>query len=147
MKCPFCRETTTDVYNTRSTKSGTQIWRRRRCLACNKTFTTYEQPDLGFVRVQTPVGKAQHYSRAKLFGSIYLAFEASRATSDTIDAVTDTVEGKILDTKLDLIPSTTIAGIILTALKHFDTSAFLRYLSSHSEVRSNRELRKIIGKY
>jgi transcriptional repressor NrdR len=147
MKCPFCRETQTDVYNTRSTKSGTQIWRRRRCLNCSETFTTYEQPDLSFVRVQTPVGKAQRYSRAKLFGSIYLAFSDSLATSDTIDAVTDTVEAKILDTKLDLIPSAQIAGIILTALKHFDISAFLRYLSSHAEVRSNRELRKIIGRY
>ncbi len=99
------------------------------------------------MRVQTPTGKAQRYSRAKLFGSIYLAFSDSSATSDTIDAVTGTVEAKILDAKLDLIPSSQIAGIILTTLKHFDTSAFLRYLSSHSEVRSNRELRKIIGKY
>ncbi len=99
------------------------------------------------MRVQTPTGKAQTYSRAKLFSSIYLAFSDSKATSDTIDAVTGTVEAKILDLKLDLIPSTTIAGVILTTLKHFDTGAFLRYLSNHAEVRSNRELRKIIGQY
>lgn len=147
MKCPFCRETNTDVYNTRSTKFGTQIWRRRRCLSCGQAFTTYEQPDLSFMRVQAPAGKAQRYSRSKLFGSIYLAFSESQTAPDTIDAVTDTVEAKILDTKLDLIPSSQIAGIILTTLKHFDTPAFLRYLSSHAEFRSNRELRKIIGRY
>jgi transcriptional repressor NrdR len=147
MKCPFCRETQTDVYNTRSTRFGTQIWRRRRCLSCGESFTTYEQPDLGFLRVSNKQGKPGAYSRATLFSDIYEAFTGAKATPATIDAVTDTVEAQILDTKLDIIPSLYITHIVLAALKHFSTPAFLRYLGAHSDVSTKSNLRKELKRY
>lgn len=147
MRCPFCRESATEVYNTRSTRFGTQIWRRRRCLNCRDSFTTYEQPDLGFLKVAQKTGRPQRYSRPKLFSSIYAAFLDITAKDSTIDAVTDTVEAKMLDIKKDEVSSSEVAAIVLTALKHFNTPAFLRYLSSHADLASRSQLKKELKKY
>src|SRR4051812_26742018 len=97
MKCPFCRQTNSEIYNTRSTKFGSQTWRRRRCLMCSKTFTTYEAPDLSFLHIIPISGRKQRYSRAKLFSGLYDAFQNVPQKDATIDAVTDTIEAKLLD--------------------------------------------------
>src|ERR1700757_1012129 len=125
MKCPFCRQDTTEVYNSRSTKFGTQIWRRRKCLSCHESFTTYEAPDLGFLKIIKKTGKKQRYSRAKLYSGIYGAFLSIPAKETTVDAVTDTIEAKLLDTRKAELTSSEVATIVLTTLKHFNTSAFL----------------------
>lgn len=147
MKCPFCRESDTEVYNTRTTRFGTQIWRRRRCLSCGESFTTYEQPDLHVLRVKAATGKPEAYSRSKLFSEIYAAFLDLPAKPKTIDAVTDTIEAKILDLKQDIIETKQISAIVLTTLKHFNTPAFLRYLSAHTDLSSSSELKKELKKY
>jgi len=147
MKCPFCRQTNTEVYNSRHTKFGTQTWRRRRCLSCEQTFTTYEAPSLDFLRVTNKSGKQEHYSRSKLFSSLYAAFTDIPGKDTTIDAVTATVEAKILDTKSPGITSRDIANIVLTTLKHFNTTAFIRYLSVHTELISNAQLKNELKKY
>ncbi|HSX02281.1 MAG TPA: ATP cone domain-containing protein [Candidatus Saccharimonadia bacterium] len=147
MKCPFCRETITEVYNSRTTKFGTQIWRRRRCQSCHESFTTYEAPDLGFLKVTKKTGKKQRYSRAKLYSGIYGAFLSIPAKETTVDAVTDTIEAKLLDTKRRDISSQDIARIVLVTLKHFNTAAFLRYLAYQTELASDAQLKKELKKY
>lgn len=147
MKCPFCRHDATEVYNSRDTKFGTQTWRRRRCTTCHESFTTYEAPDLGFLKVIKKTGKKQRYSRAKLYSGIYGAFLSAPAKETTIDAVTDTIEAKILDTKQRDITSAEIARIVLTTLKHFNTAAFLRYLSYQTDLASDVQLKKELKKY
>lgn len=147
MKCPFCRADTTDVFNSRPTRFGTQIWRRRRCLKCKESFTTYEQADLGFLKVIKKTGKKQRYSRAKLFSGIYGAFLTIPAKETTVDAVTDTVEAKILDTKKRDITSSEIAQIVLKTLKHFNTAAFMRYLSMQADIASPAQLKRELSKY
>ena len=147
MKCPYCREATTDVFNTRVTKFGTQVWRRRRCLSCNESFTTYEAPDLGFLQVDKGGKKHERYSRATLFSSIYQAFTDMNAKPSVIDAVTDTVETKILDTKLDIIATSDIAEIVLQTLKNYHTGAFVRYLADQTDLVNQAALRKELRKY
>ena len=147
MKCPFCRENTTDVFNTRSTRFETQIWRRRRCLNCGETFTTYEAPDLKFLKVIKKNGKKQRYSRAKLFSGVYGAFLDIHEKENTVDAVTDTIEAKILDTKQREISSSDIARIILSVLNRYNTAAFVRYLAYQTDLASDAQLKKELRKY
>jgi len=147
MKCPFCRSDQTEVYNTRSTKFANQIWRRRRCQACHEAFTTYEAADLGFMRVVGARGRTTRYSRSQLFTGIYQAFTDIPHKDSTIDAVTDTVEAKILDLQQTKVGSDDVARIVLSTLKHFNTAAFLRYLASHTDLASNAQLRKELKKY
>lgn len=147
MKCPFCRENSTDVFNTRATRFGTQIWRRRKCLKCHESFTTYEAPDLGFLKVIKKKGHKERYSRAKLYSGIYGAFLDISAKETTVDGVTDTVEAKILDTKKREITSRDIAQIVLTTLKHFNTAAFVRYLAYQTDLASDAQLKRELRKY
>jgi|SRR6266403_2939953 len=147
MKCPFCRQTGTEIYNSRHTKFGSQTWRRRRCLKCGKSFTTYEAPDLSFLSIISRTGQKQRYSRAKLFSGLYDSFRDIPQKDDTIDAVTDTVEAKILDLGQSELKTTQIADIVLTTLKHFNTAAFLRYLSTHTDLTTNTDLKRQLKKY
>ena len=147
MKCPYCRQDTTEVYNSRTTRFGTQIWRRRRCLECHESFTTYEAPDLGFLKVIKKTGQKQRYSRAKLYSGIYGAFLSIAAKETTVDAVTDTIEAKILDTKQTVISTDDIARIVLGTLKHFNTAAFLRYLAYQADISSDNQLQRELKKY
>lgn len=146
MKCPYCRTTDTEVFNSRSTRFETQIWRRRRCLACAQSFTTYEAPDLSFLRILRGA-KAEHYNRARLFSSIYLAFLDIPSKDDTIDAVTSTIEAKLLDLQQVEIAPIEISRLVLTTLKHFNTAAFVRYLTTHTTMTSNAELNRELKKY
>jgi transcriptional repressor NrdR len=138
---------TTEVFNSRPTRFDTQIWRRRRCLSCHEAFTTYEQTDLGFLKVIKKSGRRQRYSRAKLYSGIYGAFLSIPTKETTVDAVTDTVESKILDTKQREITSAVIAGIVLTTLKHYNTAAFVRYLAYQTDLISDSQLKKELKKY
>ncbi len=147
MKCPYCRGDATDVFNSRSTKSGNQIWRRRRCLACNESFTTYEAPDLSFIDVVKQSGNRQRYARSILFGSMCEAFSGLKAKPDDIDAVTDTIESKLLDMRQTEITSSEIVAVALQTLKNYNTSAFVRYLASQTDLVSEAQLRKELKKY
>jgi transcriptional repressor NrdR len=147
MKCPYCRADTTDVFNSRPTKFGTQIWRRRRCLECHESFTTYEAADLGFMKVIKKTGAKERYSRAKLFSGIYGAFLDIRSKQNAVDAVTDTVEAKILDTKTTVMSTEEIAQIVLQTLKHYNTAAFVRYLANQTDLANEAQLRQELKKY
>jgi transcriptional repressor NrdR len=147
MKCPFCRSNQTEVYNTRATKSGNQLWRRRRCLSCHEAFTTYEAADLGFLRIRDQNVSRGSYSRARLYAGVASAFDMNGTAPDTIDALTDTVESKLLELKTRSLDTSQIAATILTTLKHYDTAAFLRYLAGHAELRSRSELKRQLKNY
>ncbi len=147
MFCPFCRSDQTDVVNSRPTRAGNQIWRRRKCLHCHESFTTYEQADLGFLKVIKKTGRKERYSRAKLFSGIYGAFLSIPAKETTVDAITDTVEAKLLNAKKRLITSNEIAHITLSTLKRFNTAAFVRFLVYQTDLTSDAQLKKELAKY
>jgi transcriptional repressor NrdR len=146
MKCPICRSSDTEVYNSRSTKFGNQVWRRRRCLSCRKTFTTYEAPDLGFMKIEDGA-RLVSFSRARLYTSISEAFAGSRARGSVVNAITDTIETKLLDTKRQAFTREEIARTVLTTLKPYDKKAFLRYLADHAELTSQSDLKRQLKQY
>jgi transcriptional repressor NrdR len=135
----------TEVYNSRSTKFDNQIWRRRRCSRCHKTFTTYESTDLSFLKVRS-ANRSLHYSKPVLYASISAAFP-SRTRESVVDAITSTVEAKLLDLQQAELSATDISKCVLTTLKAYDQAAFLRYLADHAELTSNTNLRKHLKEY
>jgi transcriptional repressor NrdR len=116
-------------------------------MSCHEAFTTYEAADLGFMHVSSSHALRGPYSRARLYRTIANALEPSKAPATTADALTDTIETKLLDLKSPVITTNQIAGIILSTLKHFDTPAFLRYLASHANLRTKAELARELKNY
>ncbi len=92
-------------------------------------------------------GKKERYSRAKLYSGIYGAFLSIPAKETTVDGVTDTVEAKLLDTKQREIATSEIARITLVTLKHYNTTAFLRYLAYQTDLGSDAQLQRELKKY
>jgi transcriptional repressor NrdR len=145
MKCPFCRTPTTEVYNSRTTKFGNQIWRRRRCNHCHESFTTYESANLGFLKVRHRQ-KNESFSRATLYASIAKAFPSGHRES-VVDAITDTIEAKLLDSRKRVLEPSSISHVVLATLKAYDKAAFLRYLADHENLTSATNLLKQLGQY
>ena len=73
MKCPYCAEPNTQVVDTRENEDGDTVRRRRRCLACDKRFTTYERVELQLPQVVKKNGSRTDYDRDKLKASMMLA--------------------------------------------------------------------------
>lgn len=95
MKCPFCNQPTR-IYNSRSSKTIHQTWRRHQCIACKKTFTTREKIDWSkSTDVETSSGK-HSYSYAILLSSIIQATATTRIPLEVAIDLCSTVENQII---------------------------------------------------
>lgn len=102
---------------------------------------------MGFLKVKKKSGKNERYSRAKLFSGIYGSFVSIENKQIVVDAVTDTIESKILDTKLEIIPTEEVARLTLQTLKHYNMIAFMRYLANQADVANEAQLKRELKKY
>jgi len=146
IKCPYCREDWNDVKNSRSTKSGNQVWRRRTCRKCGNSFTTYEKavPTLTVIKKNN---KKERYNRFNVYTSIYRAAFDWHKKEELIDEITDIVETKLLDLKKKEVTSTEIAEIILKTLRVKNINTYLRYLTHNKRPKSEEEFIKTLKKY
>lgn len=134
MDCPFCGSSQVEIANSRLTKRGTQIWRRRKCMTCGNIFTTYERPELSHMVVVKKSGRKQKFNRAKLFAGIYRS-TLDRKGADKgnmsllAEEITLLVEKEIIDSKSKEITSTRIMEIVLVNLKKKAPDALLRFIA------------------
>ena len=84
MHCPFCGADNTQVTDTRENEDGDIVRRRRRCLSCDKRFTTYERIDLKMPQVVKKNGSRVDFSRDKLLGSLTLALRKRPVTAESV---------------------------------------------------------------
>lgn len=130
--------------NSRTTKSGYQTWRRKQCLTCKATITSYEKPDMSWLRIETPTSKAVvPYNRFLLTISILDAFEGENVSADSLEALVDTVEMRLINHKGSLSKQDIVAAT-LKSLKPVNLNAYLKYLAAHTSPHNQRELNKLI---
>ena len=92
MKCPFCRMTDNRVIDSRLSKDGDTVRRRRECLACKRRFTTYERVEETMPLVIKKDGTRESYDRIKIINGLKLACEKRPVSIDAMEAVTDRIE-------------------------------------------------------
>ncbi len=100
MKCPYCAEPNTQVVDTRENEDGDTVRRRRRCLSCDKRFTTYERVELQLPQVVKKNGSRTDYDRDKLKASMMLAMRKRPVTTESIDLALDRIEEKLVQLAL-----------------------------------------------
>ncbi|OGZ07904.1 MAG: hypothetical protein A2942_04295 [Candidatus Lloydbacteria bacterium RIFCSPLOWO2_01_FULL_50_20] len=137
MKCPFCKRGKTEVTNTRTTKGGASIWRRRTCLSCKKVFSTYETPSLDFLIIKKKSGKHTRYAPHKIFASIFEACAGGKGadgrTRDRGDAAAEAqellkqIEQKILASRKTILSTKELIVLIGDELESTDRAAYYRY--------------------
>jgi transcriptional regulator NrdR family protein len=145
MKCPICGSKDMRTANTRSTKMGTQTWRRKECKSCHSSITTYEKPDLSWVNIKSPAqNKANEYNRGLLTKSILLVFDEDELTSINIENVLDTIEQKIVSTRKTMLPKNELIKIVLNTLQPISANATIKYLANHGKQNNSTKLKKLI---
>ena len=130
MKCPFCNNKT-EVYNSRRSHQATQTWRRRRCLTCNKSFTTREKVDFnGIVQVKNGDSR-EPYSRERLLLSIVRASDKLNLPLHMLLELTDSVELELKNHQFfekNTQKVTMISEVTMTLLARYNRNLALQYL-------------------
>ena len=97
MKCPFCAHIQDRVVDSRESKEGEAIRRRRQCLACERRFTTYERIDEVPYMVIKKDGRREKFDRQKVLNGLLKACEKRPIGMGTLSEIVDEVEGKVTD--------------------------------------------------
>ena len=129
MKCPYCSEPNTQVVDTRENEDGDTVRRRRRCLACEKRFTTYERVELQLPLVVKKNGSRTEYDREKVLASMMLSLRKRPVTTESVDAAIDRIEEKLVTLGEREVPSDKIGELVMRELKKLDKIAYIRFSS------------------
>jgi transcriptional repressor NrdR len=129
MKCPACGYLEDRVIDSRATKEGSAIRRRRECLACNQRYTTYEEIELGVLYVIKRDGRREPFDRAKLWGGLRRAAEKRPISADALEAVVDRVESRLQSLGMGEVRSAAIGEAVMAELRALDEVAYVRFAS------------------
>lgn len=133
MRCPFCDSAETQVIETRESDEGDAVRRRRRCLNCDKRFTTYERAELSLPAVVKKNGARVEFDRRKLRGSLMLALRKRPVTAEAVDATIQRIEEKVLSLGLRELPSERIGELVMRELKRLDKVGYIRFASVYKQ--------------
>ncbi|MFA6309831.1 MAG: transcriptional regulator NrdR [Sterolibacterium sp.] len=129
MKCPYCAEPNTQVVDTRENEDGDTVRRRRRCLACDKRFTTYERVELQLPHLVKKNGSRVEYDRDKILASMMLALRKRPVATESVDAAIDRIEEKLVTLGEREVPSDKIGELVMRELRRLDKIAYIRFAS------------------
>jgi transcriptional repressor NrdR len=129
MKCPYCADHNTQVVDTRENEEGDTVRRRRRCLACDKRFTTYERVELQLPLVVKKNGSRVEYDRDKIMASMALALRKRPVTTESVDAAIDRIEERLVTLGEREVASDRVGELVMRELKKLDKIAYIRFAS------------------
>ncbi|TAJ77159.1 MAG: transcriptional repressor NrdR [Gallionellaceae bacterium] len=129
MKCPFCKHPVTQVVDTRENDEGDSIRRRRRCLACDKRFTTYETVELRMPQVVKQNGMRSEFDAEKLRTSFTRALHKRPVSTELVDMAIDHVTQKVFALGEREIGSRQIGEMVMKELLKLDKVAYIRFAS------------------
>jgi len=133
MKCPYCGEIDNKVIDSRLSKDGHAVRRRRECLICTRRFTTYEYIEEIPVMIIKKDGRRESFSRDKARAGIQTACEKRNISVNAIEALLDELEQELRDSGEKEIPSRSIGEKIMAQLKELDHVAYVRFASVYRE--------------
>jgi transcriptional repressor NrdR len=144
MRCPYCSHEETQVVETRESDEGDVIRRRRRCLKCDKRFTTYERAEIALPVVVKKDGARVDFDPAKLRGSMMLALRKRPVSVEQVDAAIDRIQDKLLATAARELPSARLGELVMRELKRIDKVAYVRFASVYRSFEDVDEFRQLI---
>ncbi len=144
MRCPFCSHHETQVAETRESDEGDVVRRRRRCLSCDKRFTTYERAEIALPAVVKKDGTRADFDPGKLRASMQLALRKRPVSIEQIDAALERIQEKLLTSGAREIPSTKLGELVMRELKRIDKVAYVRFASVYRSFEDVDEFRQLI---
>jgi len=133
VKCPFCNHIEDKVVDSRETKEGDTIRRRRECLGCERRFTTYERIDEVPYMVIKKDGRREKFDRQKVLGGLLKACEKRPVSMTKLSEMVNQVESKVSDSPDREISTTDIGEYLMEGLRELDKIAYVRFASVYRD--------------
>lgn len=148
MTCPFCGHLQDKVVDSRESKEGNVVRRRRECLACQRRFTTYERIDEIPYMVVKKDGRREKFERQKILTGLLKACEKRPVPMGKLAEIVDEVESKLLDSPEREVATTVIGEFLMDRLRKLDKIAYVRFASVYRDFQDEeaffRELKELI---
>jgi len=133
MTCPFCGFNQDRVIDSRESKEGDSIRRRRQCLGCDRRFTTYERTDEIPYMVVKKDGRREKFDRQKVLNGLLKACEKRPVAMGKLAALVDEVEAKLADSADREISTTELGELLMDRLQGLDKIAYVRFASVYRD--------------
>lgn len=142
MKCPKCGDLEDKVIDSRPSRDGLSVRRRRECLSCSHRFTTYESIEQQDLRVQKRDGSLEPFSLEKMSVGIERALEKRNVGREEMQELVEEIVAELKATHEGEVHSREIGALIMTKLHALDEVAYLRYASVHRQFHSAGDFRE-----
>ena len=139
MRCPFCNDTNGRVVDSRSSKEGDAIRRRRECLKCGRRFTTYERIEEVAQMVIKKDGRRENFDRWKLKSGILKAVEKRPIGLEQVDALIDDIERELFNSTEHEVNTDAVGEAVMNKLKQLDEVAYVRFASVYRQFKDLNE--------
>jgi transcriptional repressor NrdR len=145
MQCPYCGSQDTRVLETRVSKSGHAIKRRRECLSCKSRLTTHEVLELEYPMIVKKDGRREGFSKEKLLSGLLAACQKRPIAQSQIETIVDNISNKILQRGEKEFSSELIGRFVMFELKKLDQVAYVRFASVYMSFKEVNEFVETIG--
>lgn len=139
MRCPFCNHVEDKVVDSRLSKEGDVIRRRRECISCERRFTTYERVEGNFPMVIKKDGRRETFERQKILQGLKKACEKRPVSVPALEEAVTQIEKKIQEMGESEIPSHIIGEEVMRKLHDLDPVAYVRFASVYREFKDINE--------
>jgi transcriptional repressor NrdR len=142
MKCPYCEHSESKVIDSRESKNGLRIRRRRECLACKKRFTTYEKVEEIPYMIIKKDGQRQPFDSQKLLRGLLKACEKRPVPLAKLEEIVEEVESMLQDKPEKEMKASVIGQFMMKRLKELDKVAYVRFASVYREFKDVVEFKQ-----
>ncbi|MFQ5537037.1 MAG: transcriptional regulator NrdR [Gemmatimonadota bacterium] len=144
MRCPQCDATENRVVDTRTSRGGRAVRRRRECTVCGTRFTTYEYVEERPIQVLKRSGSVEDFSRAKLLNSVKVACAKRPVSASAMEALVDEIEDELSRRAGLEVPSVELGAMVMEALSPLDRVAYVRYASVYRNFQDAGEFQEFV---
>ena len=150
MRCPKCGGHDDKVIDSRSSREGATIRRRRECIACGFRFTTYEEVERAGLMVLKRDGRREEFSKEKLMSGVRKACQKRPISPKTIEDVVERIVNEVTDKYEREVPAEAIGKLVMEGLRQMDDVAYVRFASVYRRFQEAtdfvHEVKKLEGK-
>ena len=139
MKCPFCAHLQDKVVDSRESKDGDAIRRRRQCLKCKRRFTSYERIDEIPSMVVKKDGRREKFDRQKVLAGVLKACEKRPVSMSQLETIADNAESMVQESNEREVSTRAIGEMIMNELKNLDKVAYVRFASVYLDFKDIQE--------
>lgn len=133
MTCPFCAHREDKVIDSRESKEGDVIRRRRQCLGCERRFTTYERSDEIPFMVVKKDGRREKFDRQKVLNGLLRACEKRPVSMGKLAEIVDSVETRVVESAERELSTVEIGEMLIEHLQGLDKIAYVRFASVYRD--------------